>query len=89
MENIQPKNYLLESILVTLFCCLPFGIVGIVYASQVNTKFSLNDYEGAKQASKEAGKWVKWGFISGLIIFVLYIVVVLFIGGLAFLENFY
>lgn len=89
MENIQPKNYLLESILVTLFCCLPFGIVGIVYASQVNTKFSLNDYEGAKQASKEAGKWVKWGFISGLIIFVLYIAIVLFIGGLAFLENFY
>lgn len=26
----MPKTWLVESILVTLFCCLPFGIVGIV-----------------------------------------------------------
>ena len=28
----QPKNYLAESILVTLFCNIPCGIVGIVKA---------------------------------------------------------
>ena len=32
-ENVQPKTWLVESILVTLFCCLPFGIVGIVNAA--------------------------------------------------------
>ncbi len=26
----KPKNYLIESILITLCCCLPLGIVGIV-----------------------------------------------------------
>src|SRR5438128_1439779 len=31
-------NYLVQSILCTLFCCLPFGIVAIVYAAQVNSK---------------------------------------------------
>ncbi|MES2882212.1 MAG: CD225/dispanin family protein, partial [Bacteroidota bacterium] len=36
----QPKNWLVESILVTIFCCLPFGIVGIVNAAQVNSKFA-------------------------------------------------
>ena len=36
----QPKNWLVESILVTIFCCLPFGIAGIVFASQVNSKFA-------------------------------------------------
>ena len=31
-------NYLVQAILVTLCCCLPFGIVAIVYAAQVNSK---------------------------------------------------
>ncbi|MFZ3275199.1 MAG: CD225/dispanin family protein, partial [Lutibacter sp.] len=47
MNQHQPKNYLIESILVTIFCCLPFGIVGIVFAAQVNAKFDAGDYEGA------------------------------------------
>lgn len=67
MDKIQPKNYLVESILITIFCCQPFGIVGIVFSSQVNSKYASGDYEGALQASKEAKKWTKWGFISGLV----------------------
>ena len=31
-------NYLVQAILVTIFCCLPLGIVSIVYAAQVNGK---------------------------------------------------
>tara|TARA_R110001583_G_scaffold4351_2_gene25206 strand:+ start:44996 stop:45265 length:270 start_codon:yes stop_codon:yes gene_type:complete len=68
MVQNPPKNYLIESILVTVFCCQPFGIVGIVYASQVNSKYASGDYEGAKRSSKEAKKWMTWGVISGLII---------------------
>jgi len=70
MNEIQPKNYLIESIFVTLCCCQPLGIVGIVFASQVNSKFSSGDYAGAVQASKEAKKWMTWGIIVGLIIMV-------------------
>ena len=33
----RPSTYLVLSILVTIFCCLPFGIVGIVYASKVDS----------------------------------------------------
>lgn len=68
MDINQPKNYLVESILVTIFCCQPFGIVGIVFASQVNSKYVSGDYEGAKRASKDAKKWMTWGFVSGLVI---------------------
>ena len=68
MDQTQPKNYLVESILVTIFCCLPFGIAGIVYASQVNSKFASGDYEGAIKASEDAKKWMTWGVISGLVI---------------------
>lgn len=62
----RPKNWLVESILVTLFCCLPFGIVGIINASSVNTKYDAGDYAGAQQASEQAGKWTKIGFFVGL-----------------------
>jgi len=68
MDQIQPKNYLLESILTTICCCLPLGIVGIVFASQVNSKYALGDYEGAVQSSKEAKKWMTWAIIAGVII---------------------
>jgi uncharacterized membrane protein YvbJ len=38
-QPIEPKpdNYLVWSILATLFCCLIPGIVAIVYAAQVDT----------------------------------------------------
>ena len=82
-----PKNYLLESILVTIFCCLPLGVVGIVFATQVNSKFASGDIDGANQASADAKKWMKWGLISGIIVAVLYIVFIFFMGGLAMLGG--
>ncbi|QEC67111.1 CD225/dispanin family protein [Panacibacter ginsenosidivorans] len=80
-----PKNWLVESILVTIFCCLPFGIAGIVFASQVNSKFAAGDYAGAEQASKEAAKWTKVAFIIGIVQAILSILWVMFWGGMAFL----
>lgn len=87
MDQTQPKNYLVESILVTIFCCLPFGIAGIVYASQVNSKFASGDYEGAKKASEDAKKWMKWGLIAGIIVVVLYLVFLFALGGLAMVGG--
>jgi len=75
----RPKNWLVESILVTIFCCLPFGIAGIVFAAQVNSKYDAADYDGALKASKDAGKWTKIGFFVGIAVIVL---VVIFDGAL-------
>ncbi len=80
----QPKNWLVESILVTIFCCLPFGIVGIVNAAQVNSKFAAGDHLGALNASKEAAKWVKLGFWIGIGVIALYIIAMVFFGATAF-----
>jgi len=66
-----PKNWLVEAILVTVFCCLPFGIVGIVKAAEVNSKFAAGNYAGALESSQSAGKWTKIGFfvaIGGFVI---------------------
>ena len=80
----SPKNWLVESILVTIFCCLPFGVAGIVFATQVNSKYQAGDFAGALQASKDAGKWTKIGFWVGLAGIAVYLVFVLLLGGTAF-----
>ena len=51
-SSTPPKNWLVESILVTIFCCLPFGIAGIVFASQVNSKWAAGDYNGGYNHQK-------------------------------------
>ena len=63
-----PKNYLVESIFCTLCCCLPFGIVGIVYASQVNSKYARGDVAGAQESADNAKKWITRGMIIGLVV---------------------
>lgn len=73
-SNICPKTWMVESILVTICCCLPLGIVGIVNASKVSSLFVAGDFEGAQRASEEAAKWTKIGFFTGLVLLVLYIV---------------
>ena len=76
MTSQQVPNYLVQSILVTLFCCLPLGIVSIVFAAQVNSKLEAGDYEGAVAASKNAKNFALAGFIAGLVVLVLYIALI-------------
>lgn len=87
LPQTPPKNWLVESILVTLFCCLPFGIAGIVFASQVNSKFAAGDYNGALQASRDAARWTKIGFWVGIAVIIAYAVFAMFFGGLAILGG--
>ena len=87
MERTPPKNYLIESILVTFFCCQPLGIVGIVFASQVNSKIDFGDYNGAEKASLNAKNWMTWGFIIGLITILGMVSLAFFIGGFSTFFN--
>jgi predicted secreted protein len=67
-----PQNYLVWSILSTLFCCLPLGIASIVFAAQVNSKWSAGDVAGAHESSEKAKKFAIWSALAGVIIVVLY-----------------
>lgn len=60
-------NHLVGAILATLFCCLPFGIVAIVYASGVNGKIAAGDIAGAQAASQKASTWINVSVICGII----------------------
>lgn len=85
LPNVPPKTWLVESILVTIFCCLPFGIVGIVNATKVESLFYAGQLEASQRASRDAGKWTKIGFWVGLGCGLLYIIlwVVLMAMGIA------
>jgi hypothetical protein len=60
-------NYLVQAILVTLCCCLPFGIAAIVYAAQVNSKQAAGDFAGAQESSRKAKMWCWIAFGIGLV----------------------
>ena len=77
----QVPNYLVQSILATLFCCLPFGIVSIVFAAQANTKKGEGDIAGAMEAAGKAKTWAWVSFAAGLVVGVLYILLVVAAGG--------
>lgn len=66
-KQISGTPYLIFSILVTLCCCIPLGIVSIVYASKINSLQKMGDYEGAKTAAKKAKIFMIVGAIGGLI----------------------
>lgn len=72
--QVNIPNYLVRSILTTIFCCLPFGIVAIVYAAQVNGYVASGNIPAAQAASDSAGKWSMVGIVCGIIGLVLYFI---------------
>ena len=67
-------NYLVPAILTTIFCCLPTGIVSIVYAARVNGQIANGDLEGAKRSSEQAKLWVWVSFGIGITLFSIFVV---------------
>jgi len=73
--GVQPDSHLVWAILVTLFCCLPLGIVSIVKATQVSGLWAQGRYAEAQQASADARKWAMWGAIIGAVVIVISIII--------------
>ncbi len=81
---IPPGNNLVWAILTTLFCCLPFGIVAIVYAAKVDGLWAGGNYAAAYEASRKAKNWsVISAAVGGLAIL---IYVILVAAGIATLD---
>jgi len=82
-QGSPPPNHLVWAILSTLFCCLPLGIASIVFAAQVNGKWTAGDVAGAQDASKKARQFALWATIVGVVIAVLYILLAV-VGAISF-----
>jgi hypothetical protein len=70
----MPPNYLILGILTTIFCCIPAGIVSIVFAAQVSSKYASGDYAGAVDSSNKAKTWGEVAALVGLLVIVAAIV---------------
>lgn len=69
-----PNNWLVPSILATIFCCLPFGVAAIVFAAQVNGKYQMGDYAGAQQSAQRAKTFTIVSAAVGVVVIAIYIV---------------
>lgn len=63
----KPDSLLIWSILCTVLCCLPLGIVAIVYSTKVDSLWAQGAYEEAEQAARTAKTWCIVGAVSGVI----------------------
>ena len=64
-------NFLWQSIVVTILCCLPLGIPAIIFAAKVNGLVASGNIDEAKAVSAKAKMWC-WisfglGIVGGLI----------------------
>ncbi len=78
-EPEKPINwvpYLVLSIITTLCCCLPFGIVGIVYSTKINSAVNSRDWEAAQKSAKTAKIWIIASAVVGLIVEIIYVVLI-------------
>ncbi|XP_053137741.1 proline rich transmembrane protein 1B [Hemicordylus capensis] len=81
-QRPPPKDYLVESVLVLLFCCLLTGVVALVYSHETRAALNRGDLIQAKAASQKARSLVLFSLLFGLFIsvsWVIYVVVVLYL----------
>jgi len=65
-QNIE--NHLIKSIIATVCCCVPLGIVGIVYATKVDAFLKLGNRAAAADAGKKASLWSNLAIGIGLVV---------------------
>ena len=84
----QVPSNLVWGILSTLCCCLPLGIVSIVYASKVEGYVFAGDIETAKENSKKAAMWAWISFGVSLVGGIIWFIIGAVSGGLEGMGDF-
>lgn len=89
----KPNNNLAWSLVTLLACCMPLGIVSLVYSMKVDTLYFQGQHKEAQENAELAKKWAIWGIIAAMIFWSLYFLFLfvppfLFIIIAAFLEIF-
>ena len=78
-QGQEPVNwvpYLILSIISTLCCCLPFGVVGIVFSAKINSAMLAGNLEEAQNNAKMARIWIIVSFAIGLLTWLIYMVLI-------------
>ena len=75
----KPVNwvpYLILSIISTLCCCLPVGVVGIVFSAKINSAMLAGNLEEAQNNAKMARIWIIVSFAIGILTWLIYMVLI-------------
>ena len=76
----MPENNLVWAVLCTVLCCMPLGIVAIVYSTKVDSAYAEGRQEDAKDYANKAKNWAIAGALSSTIIMVIYVIFMLAVG---------
>ena len=75
-----PNNNLvfaiIASVLSVMFCCIPHGLISLIFALQVNNKAAAGDLQGAMNAAKQAKTWA----IISIVVSAVWLVIALAFG---------
>lgn len=72
-QQPMPPTNLIWAVLATVLCCFIPGIIAIIMASKVSSRYYAGDYEGAKRASQATEWWVIASFVLGILSATLYL----------------
>ncbi|MBO4827271.1 MAG: CD225/dispanin family protein [Prevotella sp.] len=70
-SNTKPENNLVWAIITTILCCLPLGIVSIVYAAKVDGYYNEGKTEAAFEASMKSKRYAKWAIVLGVVVYII------------------
>ena len=79
-------NYLVLAI-ITLICCMPLGIVAVVFAARVNGQVQAGDIAGALASSRKAKIFSFIGLGLGIIWWIICIATGVFAGVIGAVAN--
>lgn len=87
-----PSTWLWQAIVVTILCCMPFGIPAIVYAVKANAAWFAKAYQNYQEYSRKARTWTVITLCVGIVGWLLYLsfyaVILAKLGDLSELGNF-
>lgn len=66
-EQELPPTNLVWAIITTVLCCVPCGVVAILYASKVSSALQSGDLAAARSASEKGAWWCIGGIVAGIV----------------------